>query len=237
MCLFLFSVCFCKNRPKTETRLSCFAIVIRFFKTPALFSWIFRKIWWRKDKTEKTLYLTFDDGPIPDVTDFVLEELARYQAKATFFCVGENVIRHPAIAQKIKAHSHALGNHTHHHVKAWQTSLGKYLQEVEQCQQALEKAFGPSPQKKFFRPPHGQLTFSLLQKLNATYQVVMWSSLSYDFDATIAPEECLRRTISATKPGSIVVFHDSLKAERNLRFVLPRFLAHFSGLGYSFKHL
>ncbi len=184
---------------------------------------------------DKTIFLTFDDGPIPGVTPFVLEQLAAYGAKATFFCVGENLERHPAIARQILAQGHLLANHTHQHVKAWKMAPEQYLAQADRCQAALERVGATG--KKLFRPPHGQLTRSHLRILSAKYQVVMWSSLTYDFDATLRPEACLRKALTVTKPGAIVVMHDSLKAERNLRYVLPRLLRHFSALGYAFKTL
>jgi peptidoglycan/xylan/chitin deacetylase (PgdA/CDA1 family) len=186
---------------------------------------------------DKTIFLTFDDGPIPEVTPFVLEQLAAYQAQATFFCVGENLERHPGIAQQVVTQGHTLANHTQQHVKAWNLSPVAYLDQVHQCQTALEKLGTAKTQIKLFRPPHGQLTRQHLRMLEPEYQLVMWSTLTYDFDATLSPEKCLAKAIAVTKPGSVVVFHDSLKAERNLRYVLPRFLHHFSELGYSFKTL
>ncbi|MBA9077901.1 polysaccharide deacetylase family protein [Rufibacter quisquiliarum] len=209
---------------------------MRFHQTPALLRWLFPRIWWKKSVQEKVIFLTFDDGPIPEVTDFVLGQLDQYQAKATFFWVGDNVERYPEIAKRVLAAGHRVGNHTYHHVQAWKNRGETYGQEVQQCQQALERAGAPAAEK-LFRPPHGQLTFAHLRKLQPEYQVVMWSSLTYDFDASLPAEECLSRSIASIKPGSIVVMHDSLKAEKNLRYVLPRLLQHFSSLGYSFKTL
>ncbi len=167
----------------------------------------------------------------------MLEQLARYNAKATFFCVGENLERYPEIAKQALAEGHKLANHTHQHVKAYQLPTQTYLMQVEQCQSALRQVGAETHGTKLFRPPHGQLNWSYLRTLSAEYQVVMWSSLTYDFDATLSPEKCLAKAIQVTKPGSVVVMHDSLKAERNLRFLLPRLLQHFSTLGYSFKTL
>ncbi|AMM52455.1 hypothetical protein TH61_16425 [Rufibacter sp. DG15C] len=209
---------------------------MRFYQTPAFVTWLFPKIWWRKKTSEKVLYLTFDDGPIPGVTEFVLTELEKYQAKATFFCVGENVERHPEIARKVAAGGHALGNHTHKHVQAFKTNVPDYWMEVDRCQKALETII-TQPITKLFRPPHGQLTFAHLRRLQKKYQVVMWSNLPYDFDQSLPQEACWLETKSRVRPGAIVVLHDSLKAEKSLRYVLPRLLEHFSGLGYTFKAL
>lgn len=210
--------------------------MFRFHQVPALLPFLFPKVWWKRPVRDKTIFLTFDDGPIPEVTEFVLAQLHQYAAKATFFCVGENVERYRGIAQQIAAAGHVLANHTYHHVKAWQYAPETYLQEVAHCQEVLQTTIGSS-KKPLFRPPHGQLTRAHLRMLIPTYQVVMWSSLTYDFDHTLLPEACLRKAISVIKPGSIVVMHDSLKAERNLRYVLPRLLRHFSDLGYSFQTL
>ncbi|GAA4299761.1 polysaccharide deacetylase family protein [Nibribacter koreensis] len=185
---------------------------------------------------EKTIYLTFDDGPIPEVTEFVLAELEKYQAKATFFCVGENLQRNPDIAKKVAQGGHTLGNHTHKHVQAFKTPFAHYLQEVEQCQKTLQQVV-PHVTTKLFRPPHGQLTYSLLTQLREKYQVVMWSHLTYDFDQSLSPEVCWLKLKGLLTPGSIVVLHDSLKAERNLRYVLPRLLEHYTASGFTFKAL
>ncbi|WP_227006233.1 polysaccharide deacetylase family protein [Rufibacter latericius] len=198
---------------------------------------LYRKVWWKRPANEKTIYLTFDDGPIPEVTPFVLEQLAAFNAKATFFCVGENLERHPSLAQQALAQGHVLANHTHQHVKAWKLTPEEYRQQVEECQGALQKIRAEKGLKKLFRPPHGQLTWRHLRMLEPEYQVVMWSTLTYDFDQTLSPEKCLAKAIAVTGPGSVVVFHDSLKAERNLRYVLPRLLRHFSALGFAFKPL
>jgi peptidoglycan/xylan/chitin deacetylase (PgdA/CDA1 family) len=209
---------------------------VRFYQTPAFVTWLFPKIWWRRKASEQVLYLTFDDGPIPEVTEFVLAELEKYQAKATFFCVGENVERYPEIARKVAVGGHTLGNHTHKHVQAFKTSVVTYNQEVDRCQKALEKVIA-QPISRLFRPPHGQLTLPHLRSLQKQYQIVMWSNLTYDFDQSLPPEACWQETKSRLKPGAIVVMHDSLKAEKSLRYVLPRLLEHYASLGFTFKVL
>ncbi|WP_192825151.1 polysaccharide deacetylase family protein [Rufibacter sp. LB8] len=208
---------------------------MRFHQTPFFLPWVFPKIWWKRPVTGKVVFLTFDDGPIPEVTEFVLEQLELFKAKATFFCVGENLDKYPHIAQKVVAQGHTLGNHTYHHVKAWQNTMAAYQQEVLACQVAIDKISPTVGSQKLFRPPHGQLTFKNLRMLEKDFQVVLWSALSYDFDATLPPEICLQKTLAAIKPGAIVVLHDSLKAEKNLRYVLPRLLAHCQKLGYSLQ--
>ncbi|GGF12721.1 polysaccharide deacetylase family protein [Hymenobacter cavernae] len=210
---------------------------MHLFRMPAPVRRLFSDCLWTMPATSQTLYLTFDDGPIPEETPFVLETLAAYQAKATFFCVGDNVVRHPAVARQVLAAGHRLANHTFHHVSGWSRSRASYLAEVNECQQALD-ALRPAPDlRPLMRPPYGRITRPLVRELKPSYQVVMWDTLTCDYDRSFAPEECLRAALHYTRPGSIVVFHDSLKASRNMRYVLPRYLAHYAGLGYQFASL
>lgn len=209
------------------------------------------------------LYLTFDDGPIPEETPWVLEQLAAHRAQATFFCVGDNLARHPAIARAALAAGHRLGNHTQHHRSAWATARSAYLAGVAECEKNLElirrkaeltsstasgspgaasaaiPAFSlaiPNAQP-LFRPPYGRLTWPILRALRPHYRVIMWSLLTRDYDPDLAPERALRLALRATRPGDIVVLHDSRKASRSLRYLLPRLLAHYSELGYEFAAL
>jgi peptidoglycan/xylan/chitin deacetylase (PgdA/CDA1 family) len=189
----------------------------------------------------------------------VLAQLAAYQAPATFFCVGDNLARHPAIARAALAAGHRLGNHTQHHRSAWNTPRAAYLAGVAECERQLEVIRGnegvavnggqlgpednsspqaPDFQLPLFRPPYGRLTWPVLRALRAQpYRVVMWSLLTRDYDPDLAPERALRLTLAATRPGDILVLHDSRKASRSLRFLLPRLLAHYSELGYDFATL
>lgn len=192
---------------------------------------------WHKQGLEKKLYLTFDDGPIPEVTPFVLEQLAVYKAKATFFCVGENLARHRAIAEQVLQEGHALGNHTYHHLKGWQTPLAEYLRNAALCQEKLEALQAPAMPRPLFRPPHGRITRAQAAALRKDYELIMWDMLTYDFDAGLAPETCFQKAVRCTKNGSIIVFHDSLKAKRNMLYVLPRYLDHFTAKGYTFETL
>ncbi|SFC63765.1 Peptidoglycan/xylan/chitin deacetylase, PgdA/CDA1 family [Flexibacter flexilis DSM 6793] len=189
----------------------------------------------------KTIYLTFDDGPIPEVTDFVLEELAKHKAKATFFCVGHNIEKHPDVFGRVLAQGHKVGNHTFNHLNGWKTEEETYLENIEACQKQME-AQASEPQyfsqgKKLFRPPYGRLTNLQAQALKPYYRLIMWDVLTADFDQTLSEEKCLRNAIRYTQCGSIVVFHDSLKAERNLRYVLPRYLKYFGRAGWRFETL
>ena len=186
----------------------------------------------------KTLYLTFDDGPIPSVTEFVLEELEKHQAKATFFCVGNNIEKNPHIFEKVLAAGHRIGNHTFNHLNGWNTPDEVYFENVEACQKQLAPYnLATSDGKQLFRPPYGRLTTMQAQILRPYYRLIMWDVLTADFDHTLSKEKCLRRSIQHTENGSIVVFHDSLKAERNLRYVLPRYLTYFGRAGYKFATL
>lgn len=190
---------------------------------------LFRSLLWRVETTEKVLYLTFDDGPIPEVTPWVLEELQRHQAKATFFVVGENVRKHPELLQRLQAGGHTVGNHTEHHVNGWNTPTRAYLREVQECDRRVGS--------RLFRPPYGRIRLTQIRALRKRFRIVMWDVLSKDYDRGIQPNECLQRVLRSARPGSIVVFHDSLKAEERLRYALPRVLGHFSELGYRFEAL
>jgi peptidoglycan-N-acetylglucosamine deacetylase len=209
---------------------------MRFFRAHPLVQRLLPSFTWRGPERGKTIYLTFDDGPIPDITEFVLAALAPYGAKATFFCVGDNIRKHPGIARQVFQAGHRLGNHTQNHLKGWQTSLADYLHNVALCEQALQP-FAVAGQARLFRPPHGRMARDQFRQLSQQYQVVMWEVLTYDFDTRLPAEVCLAKAIRNTRPGSVVVFHDSLKASRNLQYVLPRYLAHFAGQGYQFETL
>jgi peptidoglycan/xylan/chitin deacetylase (PgdA/CDA1 family) len=211
---------------------------MRFHRTPQPLQWLLPLFEWRGESEDKTIYLTFDDGPIPEVTEFVLESLQKHKAKATFFCVGQNVERHPHIASQVLKAGHTLGNHTHNHLSGWKSETRHYLRNTDQCQEALLTLaeFQPA-QKPLFRPPYGQISLRQSMALRTMYKIVMWDVLTYDFDAKLAAEDCLQQSISATRPGSIVLFHDSLKARKNLEFALPKYLQHFSDLGYRFVSL
>ncbi len=204
-----------------------------FHKTNFLFRLLYPAFVWKKPTDQKVIYLTFDDGPIPGVTDFVLETLAQYQAKATFFCVGDNAARHPEVYHRVVAHGHAVGNHTFNHLNGWKTPTEQYLSNVEQCRQVI----GLQGESLLFRPPYGRIRPEQADQVRKSYCIVMWDVLTGDFDRQLASEKCLQQSLKYTQKGSIVIFHDSLKAEKNLRHVLPRYLAHFSGEGYRFDGL
>ncbi|WP_420571761.1 polysaccharide deacetylase family protein [Kordia sp.] len=209
-------------------------------KTPKLVKWLFPKLVWEFSVSEKKIYLTFDDGPIPEITPWVLEQLANYNAKATFFCIGDNVQKHPKIYHQLISEGHAIGNHTQHHVNGWKVSNVNYIKDTTEAKKTLEKAVKNKPEavSRLFRPPYGKITPQLSKKLRKLgYTIIMWDVLSGDFDMDLTPEKCLNNVLTHTEAGSIVVFHDSLKAYDKLRYVLPKVLKHFSNLGYSFERI
>ncbi len=203
---------------------------LKFIRVPAIVKRFYSKYVWNKSVSDKSVYLTFDDGPIPKVTPWVLKKLEEYQAEATFFCIGENVKKHPEIFQQLLASNHAVGNHTHKHLNGWKNSTKTYLENTEKANKLIKS--------NLLRPPYGKIRAKqakcLLQK---GYKIIMWSVLSRDYDNAISQERCLQNVLNYAKPGSIIVFHDSLKAEKNLRYVLPKVLEHYSKKGYLFKKL
>lgn len=198
-------------------------------KTPALLKWFYPGLTWNKSREEKTIYLTFDDGPIPEVTPFVLRTLAEFQAKATFFCIGDNVQKHPKIFEAVKVAGHSIGNHTFNHLRGWDTADKVYLENTQKCNE-LVKA-------KFFRPPYGRAKKSQLKILKKQYEVIMWDVLSGDFDTELSPQQCYQNVVGKSSNGSIVVFHDSLKAWPRLEYMLPKALQSWQDKGYAFKSL
>lgn len=217
------------------------------FRTPAFLRFFFSNLLWRVPTEAKEIYLTFDDGPVPGPTEFVLDQLNRFNAKATFFCIGDNIRKHPAIFSRIVNEGHTIGNHTFHHLKGWGTSTEKYVANVELCdaeigRQHTEKVAQSVtdyqlPTTNLFRPPYGRIRSKQIHALEPKYRIVMWDVLTSDYNQSLSPENCLRGSLRATRPGSIVVFHDSLKAEKNLRYVLPRFLEQKTQEGFVFKAL
>lgn len=209
---------------------------MHFYLTPAILRFVSRKLQWRCSGENNEIYLTFDDGPIPVLTPYILEELEKYQAKATFFCVGDNIRKNPKIFEEVVDAGHAIGNHTFNHLKAWRHSSLDYFDNVKKCQLLIDQNL-PSRLPPLFRPPYGQITRKLISQLGKQYQIVMWDVLSYDFSNDHTPSKSLKKIQKYTRPGSIVLFHDNYKAEEKLRFMLPRYLRYFHDLGYKFKKL
>lgn len=204
-------------------------------KTP----WLLKKFYpqnliWNKSRDKKIIYLTFDDGPIPIVTPFVLEILKKFNAKATFFCIGDNINKHQDIFFKLKADGHAIGNHTFNHLNGWKSNNKTYIDNILKCQELT--------QTDLFRPPYGRIKKSQIKyinqiEVNQTLKIIMWDVLSGDFDTQLSPEKCLKNVLKHTKNGSIVVFHDSLKAFDRLKYTLPKALEFWESKGYEFHSL
>lgn len=196
---------------------------------------LFPHLLWKAKTDEKVLHLTFDDGPTPGITGFVLQELARYQAKATFFVIGDNVRKYPEILKQVSAEGHAIGNHTFNHLNGWKTAQAAYLKNVEMGQQAIVDCLGEKA--KFFRPPYGRIRPKDARILSKDYTVAMWHIVAGDFLEKFSKERVLSNVIEKSGPGSLVVLHDSLKCEAKVRYALPKILAHFAAKGYRFEAL
>lgn len=196
-------------------------------KPPMIIRRLYSRLIWNFPTTEKILYLTFDDGPIPEVTPFVLDELKKYNAKGTFFCTGVNVKRYPEIFERIKSEGHAAGNHTYNHLNGWKTNNKKYFEDIEAANELLNT--------RLFRPPYGRIKRAQISYVSEKYSIIMWDVLSFDFDKNTTPQKCLSNVISNSAPGSIIVFHDSLKAKKNIFYALPNMLNHFASLDYKFR--
>ena len=201
-------------------------------KSPSWLQWLYPSLTWHKNRQEKFVYLTFDDGPIPVVTPFVLNTLKNFDAGATFFCIGDNVDKHPEIFNEVLANGHSVGNHTFNHLKGWDTPDKEYLQNVEQCRTVVDS--------NLFRPPYGRITMAQIRKFRMQFpemEIVMWDVLSGDFDPSISVEKCTSNVLKNVTNGSIIVFHDSTKAFPRLQHILPIVLRELQILGYSFKML
>lgn len=209
-------------------------------KIPKIVKKVYPKRIWDASEEGKAIYLTFDDGPIPEATPWVLEQLRSFGAKASFFCIGENIEKHPEIFRSLLSEGHTIGNHTYNHLNGWKTTSEEYLQNTLKAREVLAKNFPPGipPKNAFFRPPYGRIKQKQARKIeDLGYKIVMWDIISKDYDATVPSEECYRNVMGNAQPGSIIVFHDSIKAKKNLTEVLPRILESFSRENYSFKAL
>lgn len=196
---------------------------------------IYPKFIWELPNDEKKIYLTFDDGPIPEVTEWVLKELQNYNAKATFFCIGENVQKHPHVFIKILKDDHAVGNHTFNHLNGWKTKLKDYLVNVDVCKKQLEINLC---QTNLFRPPYGKIKLAQAKEITQLgYKIVMWDIISKDYDKNTNKETCVDNVLNAIKPGSIIVMHDSVKAFSNLEYALPVLLKKLTEKGFIFEKL
>jgi peptidoglycan-N-acetylglucosamine deacetylase len=208
------------------------------FRTPFFLPWLAPDLVWRMPTQEKQIFLTFDDGPIPGPTEFVLETLEKHKAKATFFCIGDNVRKYPTIFTQLSKAGHTIGNHTFNHIKGWNHSTNDYLDNIELCKSQFRSTLQTvSASQSLFRPPYGRITKAQIKALKDQYKIIMWDVLTQDYQRSMSQERCLAGSIQATRSGSIVVFHDSLRAEKNLTYALPRYLEHFSNQGFVFTSL
>ncbi len=199
------------------------------YNIPYIMPWLIPQIIWKMPKQGNTIYLTFDDGPHPEITNWVLNELDKVGAKATFFCVGDNMSKYPETATKVLEKGHSIGNHTYNHLDGWNTKKFTYLKNILLCNKYTKS--------NLFRPPYGKISPAQLLTVKKRYKVIYWSLLSRDFEADLDIEASLKYMKENTEAGTIVLFHDSEKAERNLKQMLPAFLKHFTDKGYNFNTL
>lgn len=203
-----------------------------FVKTPWWLREFYHSYLWRMPGKDKALYLTFDDGPHPAVTSFVLEKLREVGAFATFFCIGKNVLDHPGLYERIVEEGHTVGNHSYSHYNGWKTDNEKYVNDVAKAGEFINS--------KLFRPPYGRIKSIQAKQLQSApynYKMIMWDVLSADFDPSVNADQCTANVILRAEPGSIIVYHDSEKAYPKLKTSLPEILEHFSREGFKFKSL
>lgn len=200
-----------------------------FVNAPLLLRWYYPDVTWNRSREQKKLYLTFDDGPVPDITPWVLDTLKTFNVKATFFCVGENIEKNPEIFERLVADGHQVGNHTYNHLKGWNVEDEEYIANVAQCHELTKSAL--------FRPPYARAKRSQIAVLKENYELIYWDVLSGDFDVHITPEQCFNNVIKHTRNGSIIVFHDNIKALPRLQYALPKMLNYFLEKGYTFHLL
>ncbi|NQX98848.1 MAG: polysaccharide deacetylase family protein [Flavobacteriales bacterium] len=198
-------------------------------KSPTIIKKYYPQLVWDIPNNNNKIYLTFDDGPIPEITDWVLDLLAEYNIKATFFCIGDNVEKYPIIYQRILDENHVVGNHTFNHVNGWKTKDEIYFENIEKCFKQVNSTL--------FRPPYGRIKKSQLKELSKKYSIIMWDVLSGDFDAKTTPEKCYSNVIKNTQTGSVIVFHDSVKAIENLKYALPKSIEYLLEQGFFFDVL
>lgn len=199
------------------------------FKTPYVAKLVYPSLLWDMPSNDNKIYITFDDGPDPEVTPIVLKLLDDYNAKATFFCVGENVKKFPETFALLKQNGHAIGNHSYNHLNGWKTSNRDYYKNIEEASDFIES--------NLFRPPYGRISPSQIKHLKKKFRIIMWSALSYDFDTRLSKEDCLELSIKNSVAGTIIVFHDSEKAKENMLYALAGFLKYFKGKGLEFSVL
>ena len=200
-----------------------------FVNAPFFLRWYYPEVIWNKSRANKKLFLTFDDGPIPEITSWILDTLLVYNIKATFFCVGDNISKHPDIFQRIIAEGHRIGNHTYNHLKGWNTSDKDYIDNVYACHKLTKS--------NLFRPPYARAKKSQLKVLSKDFEFIYWDVLTGDFDLNLSPEACFQNVIKHTKNGSIIVFHDNIKAIPRVQYALPKTIEYFLAKGFTFEIL
>lgn len=193
---------------------------------PKLFPWFV----WHLDRKDRKIFLTFDDGPVPGITDFVLNELAKRDMKATFFMVGDNIKKHPELAKEVHSAGNGIGNHTMHHLNGFKTPLDQYLGDIHNCQSQIQQTLSVST--VLFRPPYGRITKKQLHAIFPDFKVIMWDVLTGDFDPNQSANECLNKAKKHSKNGSVVVFHDQQRTASIIRKVLPQYLDFIEDLGF-----
>ncbi len=210
--------------------------MIRIVKTPPFIIYLLPSMTWRIPEKDKIIYLTFDDGPTKVSTPYVLKLLGKFNAKATFFCVGDNIKKFPSIFESVVDQGHCIGNHTFNHLNGWKSGNDFYLENIKKCQDTIAET-GYRSEILLFRPPYGKLKFHQIKKLRKDYKIIMWDILTMDFNPGKYPEQLLNQIIKKTCQGSIVVFHDSEKSLPGTRLLLEPFLNYFVYQGYRFETL
>lgn len=206
-----------------------------WIKTNKLIKWLFFNQIWSIPNTQNNIYLTFDDGPTPEITPWVLDILKQENIKATFFCIGKNIEENPEIFQRIIDEGHSVGNHTYNHINGWKTNKNNYLNNIEICENVINKKTLNTEHCKLFRPPYGKITPQQSKCLREKgYKIIMWDVLSADFDTIISPEKCFENATKKTETGSIIVFHDSKKALKNLQYTLPKAITYYKMKNFQF---
>ena len=201
----------------------------KLIKTPTLIQFFFPSLLWSKKRDKKILYLTFDDGPYNMLSPFILDELKKYKAKATFFYLGSKAEKYPQLIKRCKDENHQIGNHTYSHPNGWKSKNNEYYQDIEKANKLINS--------NLFRPPYGRIKPSQINHLKKYYKIIMWDILSWDFDKKTSPEECYNNIIKNTKSGSIIVLHENEKSAKTVKEVLPKILSYFSSQGFKFEKL
>ena len=205
-------------------------------KTHRLIKKLFSGFVWDIPNNSKTVYLTFDDGPTPEITEWVLDVLKQHGVKATFFCIGNNINNNPEIFKKVIEGGHTIANHTYNHLNGWKTDNNRYFENIDATEKAIEANGGNRAFKKLFRPPYGRMKrLQAAEVRRRGYRIIMWDVLSADFDKTITPEQCLQNVIRNTRDGSVIIFHDSVKAFPNVEHALPEAIKYLKEKGFKFE--